>query len=104
MSINSANSIIGVSTAIAGNLLISVALNLQKYVHNTITMDLNTSLNTPQTNLTTNKPSFAYLEHRLWWLGMALLLVGETGNFIAYGFASAVLIAPLGTVALVKYP
>jgi hypothetical protein len=99
---NNANSIIGVSTAIIGNLLISVALNLQKYVHNIITLDLDSLHNN---NLSTSsKPSFAYLEYRVWWLGMALLLVGEMGNFVAYGFASAVLIAPLGTVALVQHP
>jgi Magnesium transporter NIPA len=30
------------------------------------------------------------------------MFVGELGNFAAYGFAPAILVAPLGTVALVS--
>ncbi|KAJ1526474.1 hypothetical protein HK096_011658, partial [Nowakowskiella sp. JEL0078] len=42
-----------------------------------------------------------YLKVVDWWLGMALMAIGECGNFAAYGFAPAVLVAPLGTVALI---
>nr|KAJ3417821.1 hypothetical protein HK105_000753 [Polyrhizophydium stewartii] len=44
----------------------------------------------------------AYLGERLWWLGMGVMFLGELGNFAAYGFAPAVLVAPLGTVALIS--
>ncbi|KAH6601511.1 hypothetical protein BASA50_001549 [Batrachochytrium salamandrivorans] len=47
-------------------------------------------------------PETAYLRERLWWIGMGIMLLGELGNFSAYGFAPAVLVAPLGTVALIS--
>lgn len=43
-----------------------------------------------------------YLRSKAWWLGMTLMIVGECGNFLAYGYAQASIIAPLGTVALVS--
>ena len=43
-----------------------------------------------------------YLSDKWWWLGMAIMLFGETGNFAAYGFAPAILVAPLGTVTLIS--
>ncbi|BEI81089.1 hypothetical protein CcaverHIS002_0202490 [Cutaneotrichosporon cavernicola] len=42
-----------------------------------------------------------YLRSKLWWLGLALMSVGECGNFLSYGFAPASVVAPLGTVALI---
>ncbi|KII95369.1 hypothetical protein PLICRDRAFT_693597 [Plicaturopsis crispa FD-325 SS-3] len=41
-----------------------------------------------------------YLKSKLWWLGFALMNVGELGNFISYAFAPASVVAPLGTFAL----
>ncbi|GAK64072.1 DUF803 domain membrane protein [Moesziomyces antarcticus] len=43
-----------------------------------------------------------FLHSKLWWLGLALMTVGEAGNFISYGFAPASLVAPLGAVALLS--
>ncbi|KAG0004741.1 hypothetical protein BGZ79_008286 [Entomortierella chlamydospora] len=43
-----------------------------------------------------------YLRSKAWWLGMMLMILGECGNFMAYGYAQASIIAPLGTVALVS--
>ncbi|KAG0236680.1 hypothetical protein BGX31_003848 [Mortierella sp. GBA43] len=43
-----------------------------------------------------------YLRSKAWWLGMTLMILGECGNFLAYGYAQASIIAPLGTVALVS--
>ncbi|KAI8083129.1 magnesium transporter NIPA-domain-containing protein [Halteromyces radiatus] len=42
-----------------------------------------------------------YLRSKLWWLGITLMILGEVGNFVAYGFAPASTIAPLGTTTLV---
>ena len=39
-----------------------------------------------------------YLRSRLWWFGMVLIAIGESGNFLSYGFAPASVVAPLGTV------
>lgn len=38
---------------------------------------------------------------KLWWCGIILMGIGEIGNFAAYGFAAAMLVAPLGSVAVI---
>lgn len=81
------HSIIGVGVAIIGNIFISVSLNLQKYAHNKISLQGN---------------PVSYLHSKTWWLGIAIMIIGEMGNFAAYGFAPAVLVSPLGTVALIS--
>ncbi|KAK3170137.1 hypothetical protein OEA41_009523 [Lepraria neglecta] len=43
-----------------------------------------------------------YLKSPYWWAGLILMIVGEAGNFIAYGFAPASIVSPLGVVALVS--
>lgn len=43
-----------------------------------------------------------YLKDPYWWLGQVLITVGEMGNFLAYGFAPASIVSPLGVVALVS--
>ncbi|CAG8455095.1 706_t:CDS:2 [Diversispora eburnea] len=43
-----------------------------------------------------------YLHSKAWWTGIFLMSIGEMGNFIAYAFAPASLVAPLGTVALIS--
>lgn len=48
------------------------------------------------------KPSTNYLKSPYWWLGQVLITVGEMGNFLAYGFAPASIVSPLGVVALVS--
>lgn len=44
----------------------------------------------------------SYLQSPIWWLGIALMVVGEAGNFLAYGFAPASIVSPMGVVALVS--
>lgn len=44
----------------------------------------------------------SYLSSPWWWLGIALMVIGECGNFLAYGFAPASVVSPLGVVALVS--
>lgn len=43
-----------------------------------------------------------YLKSPYWWVGIVLMIVGEAGNFLAYGFAPASIVSPLGVVALVS--
>lgn len=43
-----------------------------------------------------------YLHSPWWWLGLVLMTVGECGNFLAYGFAPASIVSPLGVVALIS--
>ncbi|XP_062583733.1 NIPA-like protein 2 [Saccostrea cucullata] len=42
-----------------------------------------------------------YTKDPLWWIGILLMVVGEIGNFSAYGFSPASLVAPLGTTTVV---
>lgn len=166
------SSIIGIVTAIIGNILISFALNVQRYAHirldreqeeqkqpwntrNTengqraygtqqsdiaedrIKANLNAPLDDEQSTNRQNttadythvpgahseslhsrsssmstikqleKPKplaekKTYLKSPYWWAGIILMVVGEAGNFIAYGFAPASIVSPLGVVALVS--
>jgi hypothetical protein len=44
----------------------------------------------------------SYLRSPYWWAGIILMTVGEAGNFLAYGFAPASIVSPLGVVALIS--
>ena len=169
------SSLIGIVTAIVGNIFISFALNIQRYahirlgreqdeqkeqwidVHNGSTHNdygtqqrnvaeqrarlnltgpkdgdspqdlLSSGQNTPSklvrpqassvsmhshsSSDSTIKPSEktepsankkSYLQSPYWWGGIVLMTVGEAGNFLAYGFAPASIVSPLGVVALVS--
>jgi drug/metabolite transporter (DMT)-like permease len=48
------------------------------------------------------KSTSSYLKSPYWWLGQILITLGEMGNFLAYGFAPASIVSPLGVVALVS--
>ena len=37
----------------------------------------------------------------MWWAGVSMMVIGEVGNFSAYGYAPASLVAPLGTTTVV---
>jgi hypothetical protein len=163
-------SIIGIVTAICGNVLISVALNTQRYAHirlheqwvekqrkrkTLLKQALHRAYGTTQngksailqngadksakgarrtsaadngmgesetapllsssTSHTTDDnsdtapeevpqeiPKKSYLKSPLWWAGQIMMTVGEAGNFLAYGFAPASIVSPLGVVALVS--
>ncbi|KAG2165092.1 hypothetical protein JADG_004831 [Aureobasidium aubasidani] len=150
------HSLIGIITAIIGNILISFALNTQRYAHIRLNRQyqqdeeerkrdkrsanrgsqqeriaeeseqqnlngngshaeasesdplLPSSASTssestirPNKNSTATGPK-SYLKSPIWWLGIALMTVGEAGNFLAYGFAPASVVSPLGVVALVS--
>lgn len=44
----------------------------------------------------------SYLKSSYWWVGIVLMCLGETGNFLAYGFAPASIVSVLGVVALIS--
>nr|XP_020462385.1 NIPA-like protein 2 [Monopterus albus] len=77
--------LLGIIIAICGNVLISISLNIQKYAH-------------VRQSQRGSKP---YYTSVLWWCGVVLMGIGELGNFAAYGFAPASLIAPLGCVSVI---
>ncbi|KAL3316403.1 Magnesium transporter nipa2 [Cichlidogyrus casuarinus] len=43
---------------------------------------------------------YGYLKDWLWWVGLILIGVGEGANFIAYAFAPASLVTPLGGLSV----
>ncbi|CDW99542.1 hypothetical protein [Sporisorium scitamineum] len=43
----------------------------------------------------------AYLKSPMWWTGMTIMVFGEVFNFVAYAFADAVLVTPLGALSVV---
>ncbi|KKK24378.1 hypothetical protein AOCH_001453 [Aspergillus ochraceoroseus] len=44
----------------------------------------------------------SYLRSPYWWAGIVLMTIGEIGNFMAYGFAPASIVSPLGVAALIS--
>ena len=144
------SSLIGIVTAIVGNILISFALNIQRYAHirlhegrtqrkekarkaaklsqggygTTITNGNHTaeqnghdgteeddplrqsfhSADSSSTACSDNDHNHdsTYLRSPYWWGGIVLMTIGEAGNFLAYGFAPASIVSPLGVVALIS--
>ncbi|KAF9305830.1 hypothetical protein BGZ74_008702 [Mortierella antarctica] len=43
----------------------------------------------------------AYLRSTLWWTGMVMMIIGEILNFVAYSFAPALIVTPLGALSVV---
>ncbi|KAI1200417.1 DUF803-domain-containing protein [Nemania serpens] len=149
------SSLIGIVTAIVGNVLIALALNVQRYSHiqlhrkrvearerakeaskrahdnhrngygaieprsdtspaeggdDDAATDTHLLAQSFQSNgsdwtessADTPKVESTYLKSPSWWLGQVLMTVGEMGNFLAYGFAPASIVSPLGVVALIS--
>ncbi|KAF8012530.1 hypothetical protein BT93_I0633 [Corymbia citriodora subsp. variegata] len=44
---------------------------------------------------------YTYLYEPLWWTGMVTMIVGEVANFVAYVYAPAVLVTPLGALSII---
>ena len=102
----SAFALTGCLISICGNIMISVSLNLQKYVHNQLRQSpqrlcSSSALLPDNEEKSIGFSTTDYLRHPLWWVGITLMAVGELGNFAAYGYSPAILVAPLGTVALI---
>lgn len=143
------SSLIGIITAVVGNILISFALNIQRYAHIKLHEQrmqrrekakslskssqigygsvqdnghhgndfegtagdeddpLQTSFHSTSSQSTgcsdaDHKQDSTYLQSPYWWGGIILMTVGEAGNFLAYGFAPASIVSPLGVVALIS--
>ncbi|XP_074311377.1 putative magnesium transporter NIPA6 [Silene latifolia] len=44
---------------------------------------------------------YGYLFEPLWWVGMITMIVGEIANFVAYIYAPAALVTPLGALSII---
>ncbi|GAA6009340.1 hypothetical protein JCM10207_004355 [Rhodosporidiobolus poonsookiae] len=42
-----------------------------------------------------------YLKSPMWWTGMIIMILGEVCNLVAYSFADAILVTPMGSVSVV---
>ena len=148
------SSLIGIITAIVGNVLISFALNMQRYAHIRLDREWQAKerqrkrrtasgtdiagllkadggkskfhaprrtrdtasesdplipqrpgLESEDSNDSAQEEAYkqkSYLKSPYWWAGIILMTVGEAGNFLAYGFAPASIVSPLGVVALIS--
>ena len=77
---------LGVSFALAGNVLIAFSLVLQKHVHQLREEEI--------------KQTWAGSANFLFALAMCGLILGEVGNFAAFGLASPTVVSPLGAVSV----
>lgn len=78
----------GICLAIGANLIISAGLNGQKWVHN-------------QNEGLPESERKSYTKQPIWWLGLIGTILGEVLNFLAFGFAGAAIVTPLGAVCVV---
>ena len=76
----------GVAFAFFGNLGIAASLCVQKKAHNIIIE---------------NGDKIRFFQSPMWWAGMVVNIIGEVGNLLAYGFAPASVVAPVGAVGVV---
>ncbi|KAK4258508.1 hypothetical protein QN277_004950 [Acacia crassicarpa] len=44
---------------------------------------------------------YTYLLEPLWWAGMVTMIIGEVANFVAYIYAPAVMVTPLGALSII---
>lgn len=51
-------------------------------------------------NVRASAGGFAYLKQWLWWLGLITMGIGEAANLLAYAFAPAALVTPLGALSV----
>ncbi|CAH1646697.1 unnamed protein product [Spodoptera littoralis] len=51
-------------------------------------------------NVRASAGGFAYLKQWLWWLGFITMGIGEAANLLAYAFAPAALVTPLGALSV----
>ncbi|KAG5285267.1 hypothetical protein AALO_G00001400 [Alosa alosa] len=78
--------LIGTLLAIFGNVLVSIAVSIQKYGH--------------VVQAGTNDQR-AFYRTKTWWCGLLITLVGEGTIFASYAFAPISLIAPLSAVSVI---
>lgn len=82
---------IGISLAVASGLFIGISFVLKK-------------IGLLKANVKYNEEAgegYGYLRNVWWWTGMTLMIVGEICNFVAYAFVDAILVTPLGALAVV---
>ncbi|KAL1503330.1 hypothetical protein AB1Y20_011382 [Prymnesium parvum] len=94
------NRALGIVMAIVANLLIACSLILQKWVHMAISPAPHAA--DPSSRKSSDaSEELAVTRHPLFWCAITGLVVGEIGNFAAFGLASPTVVSPLGAVAVI---
>jgi hypothetical protein len=93
--------LIGIIICLSGNVIISFALNIQRLAHERIQRGRHIPLHrtaTDSSSATYGEPhpkdddeeekqnEALYLKSKLWWTGLVLMVIGETGNFVACNY------------------
>lgn len=99
---------IGFLLAICGNTLIACSLTMQKSAHNQVAVqrtqaatDAEAGGLAPEKDGSDIGAEPDFVRNPTWLLGTALMGLGEIGNFAAFAFAPASLVAPLGAWSVV---
>jgi len=71
----------------APDIIVNIGMNAMKHAHNINTADDGTPLK-------------SFLRVPWWWLGMMGIVGGEVGNVVAYGYAPAAIVTPMGAVGV----
>uniref|UniRef100_K3X6H4 Magnesium transporter n=1 Tax=Globisporangium ultimum (strain ATCC 200006 / CBS 805.95 / DAOM BR144) TaxID=431595 RepID=K3X6H4_GLOUD len=74
----------GAALAVVASVISNLGVNIQKYSHAQEAQVLPVARQRP------------YVQRPLWWLGLALVVLGSLGDFTAFGFATQSLVAALG--------
>lgn len=98
------SSVLGCAISIVGNVVVSLSLNIQRLAHKKLGDDDDDNEEhgyecEPSSNRQGKDGS--YLKSSWWWTGILLMAIGECGNFTAYAFAPASVVATLGTTGLI---
>uniref|UniRef100_A0A7S4P4L0 DUF803-domain-containing protein n=1 Tax=Guillardia theta TaxID=55529 RepID=A0A7S4P4L0_GUITH len=78
---------IGIILSLVADIVINIGMNAMKYAHNTNMDD-------------EGRPIKSFFLVPCWWIGMVGILAGEVGNLIAYGYAPASIVTPMGAVGV----
>lgn len=80
---------IGVLLSLVGDIIINIGMNAMKHAHNI------------NTDPVTEKPIKHFTLISWWWIGILGIVGGEVGNLIAYGYAPASIVTPIGSIGVV---
>ncbi|XP_026732314.1 magnesium transporter NIPA2 [Trichoplusia ni] len=88
---NSSHFSIGLTLAIASSVFIGSSFIIKKVALKKLQLS---------GNVRASAGGFAYLRQWLWWLGLLTMGIGEAANLLAYAFAPAALVTPLGALSV----
>jgi len=82
---------IGLSLAIASTIFIGASFIVKKIALRRLASH----------GISASEGGYGYLLDWVWWCGMLSMTIGEASNFIAYAFAPATVVTPLGALSII---